>query len=149
MRNAIPARAEATADVRMLRVEDWNEIERQVRRRAENQLIPDTTIDVRADFRRPPLEPNESSLAVANRLVEIYAETGRTLEISAEPTGGGTDAAFAGLGNEAAVIEGMGALRFGAHSNDDEYILLDSIEPRLYLSVRAIIDVSLAAIDRD
>jgi hypothetical protein len=31
---------------------------------------------------------------------------------------------------------------FGAHSNDAEYIETDSIEPRLYLLTRMIMDVS-------
>ena len=31
---------------------------------------------------------------------------------------------------------------FGAHSTDAEYVLLDSIEPRLYLATRMIIDIS-------
>jgi glutamate carboxypeptidase len=31
---------------------------------------------------------------------------------------------------------------FGAHSNDNEYILLESLEPRLYLAVRVIMDFS-------
>jgi glutamate carboxypeptidase len=32
--------------------------------------------------------------------------------------------------------------RYGAHSNDDEYVKLASIVPRLYLSARMIMDVS-------
>jgi len=32
--------------------------------------------------------------------------------------------------------------RFGAHSNDAEYIDIDSIEPRLYLLARMIMDVA-------
>lgn len=31
---------------------------------------------------------------------------------------------------------------YGAHSADAEYILIDSIEPRLYLLARMIMDVS-------
>jgi len=35
---------------------------------------------------------------------------------------------------------------FGAHSADAEYVLLDSIEPRLYLLARMIMDVSQSKI---
>ena len=56
--------------------------------------------------------------------------------------GGGTDAAFAALGNNKPVIERFGLQSFGAHSNDNEYIHIDSIEPRLYLATRLIMDVS-------
>ena len=53
-----------------------------------------------------------------------------------------TDAAFAALRTKAAVIERFGLRGFGAHSDEAEFIDLDSIEPRLYLLARMIIDVS-------
>ena len=53
-----------------------------------------------------------------------------------------SDAAFAALETEAPVIEGMGLEGFGAHSNNAEYVELASIEPRLYLLTRLIIDVA-------
>jgi glutamate carboxypeptidase len=55
--------------------------------------------------------------------------------------GGGTDAAFAALKTKAVVIEGFGPIGFGAHSDEREYIDLRSVEPRLYLLARLIIDV--------
>ena len=57
-------------------------------------------------------------------------------------TGGGTDAAFAALKSRGAVIEGMGLSGFGAHSNDAEYVQIDTIVPRLYLASRLIMDLS-------
>ena len=56
--------------------------------------------------------------------------------------GGGTDAAFAALKTKAPVIERFGLRGFGAHSNDAEYVDIDSIEPRLYLAARTIMDVA-------
>jgi len=56
--------------------------------------------------------------------------------------GGGTDAAFAGLSGKAAVVERFGLQGYGAHSADAEYVLIDSIAPRLYLATRLIMDVS-------
>lgn len=40
------------------------------------------------------------------------------------------------------MLERFGLLGFGAHSNDDEYVLVDSIAPRLYLAARVIIEFS-------
>ena len=40
------------------------------------------------------------------------------------------------------VIEGFGPSGFGAHSNDAEYVKLETIVPRLYLSARMIMDVA-------
>jgi len=70
------------------------------------------------------------------------AELGRKLAVDTVAEGGGTDAAFASLNTKAPVIERFGLQGFGAHSNDAEYIALDSIEPRLYLLARLIMDVS-------
>jgi len=56
--------------------------------------------------------------------------------------GGGTDAAFAALKTKNAVLERFGLRGFGAHSSDDEYVLVSSIEPRLYLAARLIMDLA-------
>jgi glutamate carboxypeptidase len=40
------------------------------------------------------------------------------------------------------VVERFGLPGFGAHSNDNEYVLVDAIEPRLYLATRVIMDLS-------
>jgi glutamate carboxypeptidase len=55
---------------------------------------------------------------------------------------GASDAAIAALESRAAVMEGFGPLEFGFHSNNADYIFLSSIEPRLYLLSRMIIDVA-------
>jgi glutamate carboxypeptidase len=64
------------------------------------------------------------------------------LVVDAEPEGGGTDAAFAALNTKAPVIERFGLQGFGAHSTDAEYILISSIQPRLYLAVRMVMDIA-------
>jgi len=48
----------------------------------------------------------------------------------------------AALKSDAPVIESFGVRGFGAHSNDAEYINIDSIEPRLYLLTRMVMDVA-------
>lgn len=40
------------------------------------------------------------------------------------------------------MIERFGLRGYGAHTTDDEYVLIDSIEPRLYLAARLIMDVA-------
>jgi glutamate carboxypeptidase len=54
--------------------------------------------------------------------------------------GGGTDAAFAALETKAPVLERFGLQGYGAHSIEAEYVLISSIEPRLYLLTRLIMD---------
>jgi len=141
-RNVIPANASAAADVRVLRVADYDGIERKVRERLKNQLIADTTVEMTFERRRPPLEVTPASRALAKHAQDVYAEIGNTLIIGDVAEGGGTDAAFAALRTKAAVIERFGLRGFGSHSNDAEYVEIDSIEPRLYLLTRMIMDVA-------
>jgi glutamate carboxypeptidase len=138
VRNIIPAAAQAMADVRVQRLASWDVIERRVKERVAKRLIPDTKVDVVLERRRPPLEPTDAARSLAAHAEKIYSEIGRTLRVTSEGQGGATDAAFAALENRGAVIEGLGLQGFGAHSNDAEYILLNSLEPRLYLMSRLI-----------
>ena len=50
-------------------------------------------------------------------------------------TTGGTDAGFAASSGKPAVLESMGLAGWGYHAKD-EYIEVDSIAPRLYLTTR-------------
>jgi glutamate carboxypeptidase len=104
--------------------------------------VPNAQVEMIFERRRPPLQTWEASSRVAERAKEIYKEVGRELIVDAKAEGGGTDAAFAALKTKNAVIERFGLQGFGAHSTDDEYVLVSSIEPRLYLATRLIMDVS-------
>lgn len=141
-RNVIPADAQAQADVRVLRAADYDGIERQVQERSAQKLLPESKVSALFERRRPPLEASDASRALAKHAQAVYRELGRDLVVDAVAEGGGTDAAFAALGNQKGVVERFGMRGFGAHTADAEYILLDSIEPRLYLAARLVMDVS-------
>jgi glutamate carboxypeptidase len=141
-RNVIPEQAEASADVRVLKVEDYDAIEKKVRERAAKQLLPQAKVNVVFERRRPPLEASDASKALASHAQAVYRELGRELVVDPVAEGGGTDAAFAALQTKAAVVERFGLQGYGAHSTNDEYILVDSIVPRLYLTTRLVMDVA-------
>jgi glutamate carboxypeptidase len=141
-RNVIPAYATAQADVRVLRVADYDGIEATVREKAKNQLLPQAKVTVNFERRRPPLEATAANRKLAAHAQTIYAELGRKLVVDDQPEGGGTDAAFAALKTQAAVVERFGLQGFGGHSADNEYVLLETIEARLYLAARVVMDVS-------
>lgn len=147
-RNAIPAMAQATADVRVLRVADYDLIEKQIRDRMRVGLIPDTVVDLVFERTRPPLEATGASRSVAAYARTVYRDIGKELSVGEEAPGGGTDAAFAALSTKAAVVEGLGLMTFGAHSDAAEYIELSSIEPRMYLLARLITDAANGRIGR-
>jgi glutamate carboxypeptidase len=146
-RNVIPERASATADVRVLRVADYAVIERAVRERIGRQLVAGTRVEATFERRRPPLEATPAARRVATHAQTIYGEIGRRLTVVDTAGGGGTDAAFAALETDAPVLEGLGLRGFGAHSTEAEYVDLGSVEPRLYLLARLIMDVSRDAIE--
>ena len=141
-RNVIPPAAEAIADVRVLRLADYDAIEAKVRERVKKQLLPDAKVSLTFERRRPPLEASPASVALGKHAQGIYKEMGMDLVVDAVAEGGGTDAAFAALKTKNAVLERFGLRGFGAHSSSDEYILISSIEPRLYLAARMVMDVS-------
>ncbi|MBR1228337.1 MULTISPECIES: M20/M25/M40 family metallo-hydrolase [unclassified Bradyrhizobium] len=141
-RNVIPAQATAQGDARALKVSDFAELEATLQQRIKTQRIPDAKVQLRFEMRRPPLEATPASRRLAAHGTAIYEELGLPLKVIDVASGGGTDAAFAALMTKAPVIEGFGLSGFGAHSNDAEYVKLETIVPRLYLSARMIMDVS-------
>ena len=141
-RNVIPAQATAQGDARALKVSDFAELEATLRQRVKKQRIPDAKVQLRFEMRRPPLEATPASRRLSAHGTAIYQELGLPLKVFDVASGGGTDAAFAALKTTAAVIEGFGLSGYGAHSNDAEYVKLETIVPRLYLSARMIMDLS-------
>ena len=141
-RNVIPARATAQADARALRVSDFDALRAKLQERVKNQLVPDAKVQLKFEVRRPPLEATPASRKLAAHGKAIYDELGLPMTVADVATGGGTDAAFAALQTKGAVVEGFGLVGFGAHSNDAEYVRVDSIVPRLYLATRLVMDVA-------
>lgn len=140
--NAIAARAVSIGDMRANREEDFRVVENAIRERIGVHLIPDTTVNVRFEKLYPPLPYRPQSLPAAQHAQRIYAEVGGSTKINEIANGGGTDAAFAALRTEVPVLEGFGLRNFGSHSSNAEYVNISSIEPRLYLATRMIMDVA-------
>lgn len=142
-RNVIPDSASAQADARALRVEDFDSVEKALQAKIKNKKLADSQVSVKFEVRRPPLAANDQAIKLAETAQSIYKnELNLPMSVLTKASGGGTDAAFAGLKSKAAVIEGLGLSGEGAHSTDAEFVLADSIVPRLYLATRLIIESS-------
>lgn len=141
VRNVIPARASAIADIRALSDADMDSMEQALRQAITDRLIPETRAELSFYRSRPAFVPNAASVALARHARSIFQEAGLSLEIRDRASGGGTDAAFAGLRPRGGVLESFGLRGFGAHSNEGESIMLDSIIPRLFLATRMVMDV--------
>ena len=140
--NMIPPRAQASADVRVARISDYDGIEQRLRERVKKQLLPEAKVELVFERRFPPLEPKPASRALSKHAQGLYKELGLNLNVLEDSAGGFTDAANASLKTAAPVIEGFGLRGFGAHTTNAEYILVSSIEPRLYLAARLIMDIA-------
>jgi len=142
MRNIIPDVATASADVRVRAASDLDVVEKAFRARVATTktLVPDTQVEVRFERRRLPLEATDASRQMAKEAQAIYGELGGKLLVDETGTGGGTDAAFAAASGVPVTLESFGLVGYGFHSSEDEYIDLDSIEPRLYLLARLVMD---------
>jgi glutamate carboxypeptidase len=133
--NIIPDKAEATADMRMSDMAEIARVQRSADEIVRKHLVPDTDVTVNVEMRRPPFSRNAPSERLAALANQIYRELGKSIEPVAMRYG--TDAGFAyHPGNAApAVLEGLGIVGDGLHTVD-EWADLDSVPPRLYLTVR-------------
>jgi glutamate carboxypeptidase len=110
--------------------------------RAESDKIALATAGIASIALKVYGNASHAGAAMAKHAQAIYKELRQELLADALAEGGGTDAAFAALKTKNAVVERFGPRGFGAHSTDDEYVLVSSIEPRLYLAARLIMDIA-------
>jgi glutamate carboxypeptidase len=135
--NIIPDAAEATADMRLSDVSELVRVQNDGEAIIKDKLIPETEVSFNVENRRPPFSrnaPSENLAAIASR---IYNEMGKSLKVGVMRFG--TDAGYAWnpTNPRPAVLETLGLLGSKIHT-PQEYAELDSIVPRLYLSVRLV-----------
>ncbi len=133
--NIIPEKATATADMRMSDLTELDRVQADADKIIQKKRIPETEVSVKVENRRPPFSRNAASDRLAGVANEIYQELGKTIEPVAMRYG--TDAGFAYHPQSAkpVVLDGMGIVGDRIHSTD-EWADLDSVPPRLYLTVR-------------
>jgi len=133
--NIIPEKASATADMRMSDVAEIQRVQADADKIIQKKLIPETDVKVKVENRRPPFSKNAESDRLAATADSIYKELGKS--ITPVSMRYGTDAGFAyhPETGKPVVLDGMGIVGDRIHSSD-EWADLDSIVPRLYLTVR-------------
>ncbi len=140
VRNQIPDQAMASGDLRLTAADAAQKLEVALKSQAAQRKVPDTETSIVIDIGRPPFAGGERTLALAKRAQAIYAELdGRPL-LLIPGTGGGTDAGYASRSGKPSVLESLGLAGWGYHARD-EYIEIDSIVPRLYLTTRLLMDL--------
>jgi glutamate carboxypeptidase len=144
-RNQIPERAEAGGDVRVTQADSNDNLRAALQAKVqESRAVPDTTTTITLEPLRPIYVAGERGQALADLARDIYAELDGRKLLMHPTTNGGTDAGFAGRSGHAAVLEGLGLAGWGYHARD-EYIEIDSIPPRLYLTARMLVELGKRA----
>ncbi|WP_227370741.1 glutamate carboxypeptidase [Halomonas sp. M20] len=145
-RNIIPEQAHAEGDMRYFDAGEYERVMNEANKIIQNKLIEDTKVNFRIDKGRPPMPDNPQTQALAEQAQAIYSELDR--DLNAIEIGGGTDAAYAYTpdSDTPAVLESLGLVG-GRYHSADEFIVLDSIVPRLYLATRMIMELSGQAPD--
>ncbi len=138
--NIVPDEATLYADVRYPTNESFEKMKTELNERLAKKRLQEAEIKVNFDPGRPAFVANEEGRRLVRKAADIYAALG--FKINIVPfTGGGTDAAYAALSGKP-VIETLGLPGFGYHTNSAEYVLVDAIPRRLYLSAQMIMDAS-------
>jgi glutamate carboxypeptidase len=134
--NIIPDAAEATFNVRFRKPEELDRVIARLKADAATTAIPDTAVTVSYGSNFPPLTENPQIDALAARAEAIYAELGKT--ITRGGNGGASESALAeAVGTPA--LDGL-ALVGGDFHTDHEWIDLNSLNPRLYLLTRLLME---------
>lgn len=127
--NVVPDYATCEIDVRIKTVQAQEIIDREVRRIAGEQRVPDTRVELESRNHFPPMERNEQN----EQLFEIASQIGTDLglRLTAAESGGGSDANhISALGIP--VLDGLGPRGDGKHTTD-EHLYISSIVERTSL----------------
>jgi len=134
--NIIPEAAEATLSLRIRKPEEREQILDKLRAAAAKTVVPDTSVTVMAEPGFPPLMETAEVNALADRAAAIYAELGKA--VGRAGNGGASESAVAqSVGTPA--LDGLGLVGGDFHT-DHEWVDLKSLEPRLYLITRLLMD---------
>jgi glutamate carboxypeptidase len=125
--NVVPEEARIHVDMRVKTPEEAERITRWMQ--ALKPVMPGVTLEVTGGLNRPPMPHNDTMKVTFKKAQAIAANLG--LKIGEGGTGGGSDANFvAPLG--VPVLDGLGALGNGAHS-EREHVVIASLPERTAL----------------
>lgn len=136
--NTVAEYAAALVDVRMREMDEVLKIEQTIQQLLANPKTPGIKVTVNGGVTRPPMNPSAEALRLCERVDRLAKGLGIDFEWIA--TGGGSDANLtAALGVPS--IDGLGPIGSLSHTVD-EYLEINSVEPRLKLLCEIIRDIA-------
>ncbi len=129
--NVIPDFAQAEINVRVRKNDQVKAVNDAFAAQAKTLIVPGAHVEEATSPAYPPLPDNAATLALAKRAEAIYATLGLTLGEGGN--GGASESALAAEAGTPA-LDGLGPVGGGFHS-DQEYLLLNTVAPRLYMLV--------------
>ncbi|NOI79379.1 M20 family metallopeptidase [Vibrio tubiashii] len=132
--NIVPEQAEAIVDIRFWNNAEYDEVDTKLNGMATTPFVEGVKIELEREAYKPSMVPSSATESLMT-LVEQSAQE-LAIDINWKEVGGGSDA------NNTAILgvptlDGLGPIGAGFHS-DQEYLLLESIEPRINLLMRVI-----------
>ncbi|WP_045374187.1 M20 family metallopeptidase [Vibrio campbellii] len=132
--NIVPEHAEAIVDVRFWSNEEYDDVDSKLNGMLETPFVDGVSIELVREAYKPSMVPSPQTESLMTLVEEAASEL--AIDINWKEVGGGSDA------NNTAILgvptlDGLGPIGAGFHS-DQEYLLLESIEPRIKMLMRVL-----------
>ncbi|EGR2740804.1 M20 family metallopeptidase [Vibrio parahaemolyticus] len=132
--NIVPEHAEAIVDVRFWSNEEYDDVDSKLNGMLETPFVDGVSIELVREAYKPSMVPSAQTESLMALVEEAASEL--SIDINWKEVGGGSDA------NNTAILgvptlDGLGPIGAGFHS-DQEYLLLESIEPRIKMLMRVL-----------
>lgn len=132
--NIVPEHAEAIVDVRFWSNAEYDDVDTELNGLTQRPFIDGVSIQLEREAYKPSMVPSEQTESLMALVEEAADEL--SIDINWKEVGGGSDA------NNTAILgvptlDGLGPIGAGFHS-DQEYLLLESIEPRIKMLMRVL-----------
>ncbi len=133
--NVVPERAEAQIDLRVVQMEDAATFEEKLREVITREFVPGTKAEVTGGINNPPMEKTPASARLVKLAKQAAEENGFSMEDVF--TGGASDGNMI-AGEGVPVLDGLGPIGGHDHNAAEEYVVEDSIIPRVSMLMRVI-----------
>lgn len=127
--NTVAENAVALVDLRMKEMSEVTRIENTIKYLLDNPKTPGIKVNIKGGVTRPPMNPSPEALVLCGKVDKIAERLG--IDFKWIATGGGSDANITAA-MDVPSIDGLGPIGGLSHTVE-EYLELDSVEPRLQL----------------